>query len=526
MKKIFYTTLFFSILGLSVESQTTNTAPKTTPKTGPTQTTTQAPKTNANTSSQAANTVHYPRKTTSAKPLVDVKVKIHGLTSGDVMLANHYGDKQFLQDTVTADANGFVEFKADTLYPGGIYLVVLPSKKYFEIVMTDQQVFSVETDTTDLITHMKVTGNKENQYFYEYLNYLSSLQSKMEPIQKKYDAAKTAGKKDSMAIYQKQIAAIDSTVKAYKRDYAKNKHPETFMAEVLRAMDEPDQLPYSQCPKKANGDIDSSYVYWNFRNHYWDGMTFSDDRLIRTPVYANKLKFYLDKVVPQHPDSIAAACDYIIDKCKPSKELFKYTVYYCTYTYETDKRMGFDAIFVHLVDRYYATKQVWWVSEDQMTKILNRAKQLSYVQVGKPSVNLMLQDTSGVVKPLQSVKATYTVLIFWDPTCSHCKKEVPIIKAYVDSLHKVGVSVEVYGIYSELDYPTWKKFIRDNKLNWINVCAKDQQELATAKYYYDVFSTPTIVLLDENKNIIAKRIDAESLKTVLDRELSKAKKPN
>ncbi|MBI3509738.1 MAG: DUF5106 domain-containing protein [Bacteroidetes bacterium] len=469
---------------------------------------------------------HPSHKTTSKNPPpFDLKVRINGLKPGDqVMLANHYGDKQFIDDTLKVDANGFVEFKDTIAKPGGIYLVVLPNKKYFEVILADEQHFMVETDTADMIKNMKVTGNKENQYFYEYLNYLSGLQSQMEPLQNEMKSAREHNNKDSIAMLQKKMSAIDSTVKWYKRDYYMHKHPETFMAEVLRAMDEPDQLPYSQCPKKENGDIDSSYVYWNFRNHYWDGMNFNDDRLIRTPVYANKLKFYLDKIIPQHPDSIAAACDFLIEKARPSKELFKYTVYYTTYTYETDKRMGFDAVFVHIVERYYRTNQVWWVSDEQMKKILNRSTQLGYTLIGKPAVNLLLHDSNNVVKPLQAVEAKYTVVIFWDPTCSHCKKEVPLLQAYYDSLKKAGVSIEVYAVYSELDYKTWKQYIREHKLKWINVCGKDAQELATSKYYYDVFSTPTILLLDEKKNILAKRIDVEALKGFLDHRIEDDKK--
>lgn len=86
------------------------------------------------------------------------------------------------------------------------------------------------------------------------------------------------------------------------------------MAKVIAAMDEPDQIPYSDFPKKTDGSIDSTFNYKNFKKHYWDGMDFTDDRLIRTPVFAYKLKFYLDKLTPQQPDSIMAACDWLIEK--------------------------------------------------------------------------------------------------------------------------------------------------------------------------------------------------------------------
>lgn len=452
---------------------------------------------------------------------MSLKVRVKGLTGGECLLANHYGDKQFIQDTAKVDANGWMEFKFSEPRPGGIYLVVLPSKKYFEIILTDNQVFTAETDTISLVKHMKITGNKENQYFYEYLSYLEDQQKKMEPV---HNLLKVTHSKDSIAMLQKKVAETDSLVKIYKRDYYKKKHPETFMAEVLSAMDEPDNIPYDQCPKKADGTIDSTYNYWHFRNHYWDGMNFNDERLIRTPVYYNKLKFYLEKLTPQHPDSIMVACDWLIEKARPAKELFKFTVYYATYTYETAKVMGFDAIFVHIVDKYYKTDQAWWITKEQKKKIIDRSNQVAFTLLGKTAVDMTMLDTAGRVKTLHAVKAKYTIVIFWDPTCSHCKHEVPLIKSYVDSLHKTGNSIEVFAVVSEPDKAAWKKYIIENDLNWMNVCGKDAQELANIKYYYDVYSTPTIYLLDEKKTIIGKRLDAENMKPFLNRIIDKDKK--
>lgn len=468
-------------------------------------------------------------KSKAIKPdVLHLKIHIKGMTGGECLLANHYGDKQFIQDTATIDANGWLEFRDTAAMPGGIYLIVLPSKKYFELILTDQQKFTAETDTIDMVKNMKITGNKENEYFYEYLNYLSVQQKKGEPIQ---SLIKITHSKDSLATLYKQTAAIDSIVKNYKRAYYKTKHPETFMASVLAAMDEPDNIPYSQCPRKADGTIDSTCNYWNFRNHYWDGMNFSDDRMIRTPVYHGKMKFFLEKLTPAHPDSVMAAIDWLIEKARPSKELFKYTVYYTTSTYETSKIMGYDAIFVHIVDKYYKTNQAWWISEAQKKKIIDRSNQISYTLLGKTAVNIAFSDSTQKVRTLQSVNAKYTVVIFWEPTCSHCKKEIPVLKAYYDSLRAAGISFEVYAIVADsyfdgekTDIKGWKKFVKENKLNWVNVAAKNAQELANSKYYYDVYSTPTVYLLDEKKTIIGKRLDAEGLKGFLNHRIEEDKK--
>jgi len=98
------------------------------------------------------------------------------------------------------------------------------------------------------------------------------------------------------------------------------------------------------------------------------------------------------------------------------------------------------------------------------------------------------------------------------------------LKTYYDSLRKAGISIQVYAVYSELDYPAWKAYIKKNKLRWVNVAAKDAPALSTSKYYYDVNSTPTIYLLDQQKVIFGKRLDVDGLKAFLNRKIAEDKK--
>ena len=59
----------------------------------------------------------------------------------------------------------------------------------------------------------------------------------------------------------------------------------------------------------------------------------------------------------------------------------------------------------------------------------------------------------------------------------------------------------------------WKKYIKEHKLDWINVM--DTYHTSNFRHDYDVVTTPMIYLLDENKKIIAKKIDVENLDKVL-----------
>ena len=89
------------------------------------------------------------------------------------------------------------------------------------------------------------------------------------------------------------------------------------------------------------------------------------------------------------------------------------------------------------------------------------------------------------------------------------------------------MGVQVYAIAAEDKVKEWKKFINDNKLNWINVHQPDNYKRAVTKKIYDVMSTPYIYLLDENKIIKAKHIDSDQvleLIEILEKEKKTPKK--
>lgn len=439
----------------------------------------------------------------------NIKITSKGLKEGSMcLLACYYGDKNYIKDSAKANAKGEVIFAAAEKYPQGIYLFVPPSKKYFDFVMDAGQNFSLETDTVDYIKHMKVKGSDENKFFYDYQIFMMSKQKQIEPLREQYNLIKN--NKDSAKIVSDKISVIDKEVIDYKLSFIKN-NPKTFVSQLFKAMEEP-VIP--EAPILANGKKDSTFAYRYYKTHFFDNIDFSDDRLLKTPIFQNKVKQYLDKLTPQTPDSIAISTDILIEKGRPNEEVFKYLVNWITYNYESSKIMGMDAVFVHIVERYHAKQQTPWIDSTQLYKVVNRAYTLKPLLIGKKTPAITMLDTLGKEVSLYDVKAKYTVLIFWDHGCGHCKKEMPKLVELHKKLKEKGV--QVYAVETEDNPKEWKKFIRENEMQFTNVYQPDQYKRAVTKKIYDIYSTPVIYLLDENKIIKAKRIDAEQLSNLID----------
>jgi len=109
------------------------------------------------------------------------------------------------------------------------------------------------------------------------------------------------------------------------------------------------------------------------------------------------------------------------------------------------------------------------------------------------------------------------MLYFWDYSCGHCKKVTPkLMEWYLKSKSK---GVTVFAVGTETNAEEWKKYIRENKLNWIN--AYDPYYQSGLKKVYDIYSTPVLYVLDENKKIIAKRLDVDQLDGLIDHYINK-----
>jgi peroxiredoxin len=443
----------------------------------------------------------------------NIKVKVSGVRDSLCYLANYFGDKQYLKDSCLADAQGNFSFKGKEALGGGIYLVVIPGKKYFEIVVDKEQQFSVETDTLDFVKHMVIKGSNENKIFYDYLKFISEKSKAIEPLRAEYESVKNDPAK--VEDVRKRMSVIDNEVITYKANFETN-NPDFILTKVFQCTQE---VKMPETPKKADGSLDSLFMYTYYKSHFFDNIDLTDDRLLRTPVLHPKLEQYFTKLTVQMPDSINKEADYVISKLKPGSEMFKYVVWWVTNHYETSNIMGMDAVFVHMVENYYTKEKAFWVDDAQLYKIQERAKVLKPILVGKQVKNIILKDSLGVAKSLYDIKTKYTVLYFWDPDCGHCQKVTPKLKESYDKFKSKGF--EVYAVCTEVEMDKWRKFIKEKNLNWINVA--DPELRNNFRHDFDITTTPQIFLLDNTKAIIAKRIEVDTLNEILEKRFSEAK---
>jgi thiol-disulfide isomerase/thioredoxin len=460
--------------------------------------------------------------TASLNAQYEIKVKINGVKDTVVYLGHHFGEKKYVVDTAKIDSNGNAVFKKDKFLYRGIYLVIMPSRNmtYFEILVGDNKKFSIETDTADFVKNMKVKGDKENLIFNNYQRYMTDWQEKMQALNKKLEANKD--NPDESEKIRKEMNEINKQRVDMMNEIVKN-NPDTFFAKIIKSLIDID-IP--EPPKDENGNvIDPQFQYRFYKKHYFDNIDFSEHGLLRTPIFEAKLNYYFDKMIVPMPDSAIPEAKYVITKAYESGDtlVFRFTVSHLLHYFETSKVMGYDAVFVSIAEDWYLNGKAYWADKEFLTKLTERVEKISPNKLGNVAPDLKrMQGFDDKYYSLHQVVSDYTILVFYEPSCGHCKKEIPkLMQEYRDTLKELGI--KIFAVYTQYDREEWAKFIEEKNLieeGWINVWDGPYPH-SKFRDYYDIYSTPVIFVLDKNKKIIGKRIGVENIKDLIEFEKKK-----
>ena len=220
----------------------------------------------------------------------DITIKVNGAPAGRGDLIGFYAEENFLADTTTRSANGTMRFVNPEGYPQGLYYVKFADKRYLQMMVGEDQKFTLETSATNPDGDMKIEGSDENSAFFENLamekvgnQQLQAINNRVTAAQEGTDAHKAA-KAEQKALLNQRDAQLEQLYKKY---------PGTLFEKFKRAGANP----------RVREDVARAKIGYYYRQEFWNDVDFSDRRLIRTPVIKNKLNRFFEELTPQNQDS-------------------------------------------------------------------------------------------------------------------------------------------------------------------------------------------------------------------------------
>lgn len=444
---------------------------------------------------------------------LNIKVKLPSAAGKEVLLTQYYLGSIYAKDTVQLDNTGSGTFAADTLLPQGMYKIYLDEKNNFDLLLGADQDFTI-SNPGFAPENSEVSGSAEVEAFVDYVKFLKELQSRGGEIRQEMKNA-GAAKKEQL---QEEMSGLNDKLHNKWKEIGREL-PNSFLAKFVKA-NYVEPLDVSSLPEEIQNN-DSLLLRARFyyqRDHFWDNFDYTDERFLYTPFYKAKLDTWFTKVLYQQYDSVKPYVFDFIEDVRPNKRVFQFVTSWFLNSSINSNIMGMDALFVDLAKKYYLSGEAFWASEESMEKIRENLLFTENNLIGMTAPDLTLESVDGEYVNLHQVEAPVTVVLIFEPNCSHCKVFVPEFHEEVYEKYK-NKGLEVYAIYSMDNKQEWVDFLTKHDLyDWINVW--DEHHVSRFKILYDARKTPGVYVLNEDKEIVAKKMTVEQLEKYMERELN------
>lgn len=443
-----------------------------------------------------------------------IKVKAPELKMDTLFLGHYYMGKLYVQDSLSLDKKGVGVFTADKKLPEGMYVLYLKSGKYADLLIGDDQVFSIQLDTAQMAQSLQIEGAEQSAEFAEYARFLTAKQSELNSLNSLYKEASEAEKET----LTQQMNALSTQVKE-KQQTLIQKYPNGMVGVFLKGLMVPELPAWTDSLNCANVDsCKAMHRYLFYKNHYLDNLNLSDVRIFRTPYIANTLNTYLDKVLLQINDSIIPSALQMIERSRGNDTTFQIIANHVLNYSVKSKIMGMDNLLVEVGKRYYLSGLATWADSTLLANLTSEINKIERSLVGMEAHNIPLSDANGQYRYLYDMGGSQlTVLFFYEPSCGHCRKTTPILAEFAKK-YKDDPRIKIVAVYMLEDQKEWQEFMEKHDMSAL-VNVWDPKRVSNYWYWYDTSTTPMMYVMDKDHKIFAKKIDIPTLEMIAKHEL-------
>ena len=175
----------------------------------------------------------------------------------------------------------------------------------------------------------------------------------------------------------------------------------------------------------------------------------------------------------------------------------------------------YDPVMLYLYDKY--DLPCWLGDRARVAK--RKMDVVRKLAPGAQIPELTAYDIDGKQHSTNEIQTKYTILWFWDPDCDHCQEMTPILHdLYQEKADELNF--EVFAVEVNDDYERWTAFSEKHGLDdWINLSTSMGETSEDFIEYFDIVTTPVILLIDNEKNhvIIARQITLEEVEQMMRR---------
>lgn len=274
-------------------------------------------------------------------------------------------------------------------------------------------------------------------------------------------------------------------------------------------------LSFCLCACSGKSTVMTKPQYDDRIAHFWELYDFTDTALINKPEVAEQMLVDYLSLLPGLSNGQACSC---IKELVKKSEVNPTVNYWFReqlehYLYDTNSPMRNDEYYISVLEEVLNSENL---NGMMRMRPIYQLKMLKKNSRGTQANDFTFVSSDGQRINLWDISTGYTLLLFYDPFCEHCRRTINELaeSSVINRLLAVGEpappGLTLAAICMEGDMEEWQKLYSVLPAAWLN--GYDSANELMEKELYFLRSFPSLYLLDKDKKVLLK--DA-SVKEVL-----------
>jgi len=431
-----------------------------------------------------------------------VKIKVsNSIDTVAFLRASIFDDKNYIPKDTISLKKGTALVKNTKSVFGGIYFLYFPSSKQkISFIAENKDTINIVIDGKDYINNTTING-VNNKLFIQY----QQLEKSLSYIDSNYSNELASGKKFGQVQKAAYFKVKTDSLTSFRSIALKKMKVSDVLYIHFDALNKLD----ASVPNKKNFEARKSFI---------NQFDLNTPRLFFTPNMKSILMEYFS-YYPLLADSMIKGVDTIMSKVMCTNKAYSFVFDYVAKLMKNREIQNNTEGYTYFIKKYVKEGKCAFLEPKQKDQLLQELAQLQTQKLKDTCVNIVMPDTADVKRDLHQFAKNYnyTVVIFFDPNCDHCKTEVPKMDSTINALEQ-QLLVKI-GKFAICNAPgssknDWVDFINKYHLvnNYTHVLLGNDLPIRKA---YDAFTNPLFYLIDRDAILLAKKTSPNNLRKEL-----------